>query len=101
MALKDEIKRLIRAGYFKEFVDEPQSVNWEEQPRQRSLEKVSEMLTIIGGLHLAKESHHARDKYANDTKNPLLVQVHRTEVRPIKQVRKELEDIVFKEVDDR
>ena len=27
MVLKDDIKRLIRAGYFKEFVDEPQAVN--------------------------------------------------------------------------
>ena len=34
VALKDEIKRLIRAGYFKEFVDEPQTVNREERPRQ-------------------------------------------------------------------
>ena len=96
MALKDDIKRIIRAGYFKEFVDEPQAVNREEQPRQQSLEKVSEMLTIIGGLHLAKESHHARDKYANDAKNPHPVQVHIMKVRPTKQVRRELEDIVFR-----
>ena len=33
VALKDEIKRLIRAGYFKEFVDEPQAANREERPR--------------------------------------------------------------------
>ena len=31
-ALKDEIERLIKAGHFKEFVDEPQAVNREERP---------------------------------------------------------------------
>ena len=72
VALKGEIKRLIRAGCFKEFMDEPQVANREERPRQLSLEKVCEVLTIIGRLHLAKESHHARDKYANDTKTPFL-----------------------------
>ena len=70
VALKDEIKRLIRVGYFKEFMDKPQAVNWEEWPWRRSLEKVCKVLTIIGGLHLAKESYHARDKYANDAKPP-------------------------------
>ena len=68
VALKDEINRLIRVGYFKEFVDELQAVNWEEQPRQRSPEKVHKVQTIIGRLHLAKESHHAREKYAKDAK---------------------------------
>ena len=33
-ALKDEIERLIRASYFKEFVDEPQAANIEELPQQ-------------------------------------------------------------------
>ena len=32
VALKDEIKRLIRVGHFKEFVDKPQVANREEQP---------------------------------------------------------------------
>ena len=66
------------AGYFKEFVDEPQVTNQDEWPRQWSPEKVSEVLTIIGGLHLAKESDHAGDKYEKDTKSPPLVQVHKT-----------------------
>ena len=71
VALKDKIKRFIRASYFKEFMDDPQVANQEERPRQRSLEKVREVLTIISGLYLAKQSHHAREKYANNTKNPL------------------------------
>ena len=41
------------------------------------------------------------DKYAKDAKNPPPVQVHKTEARPTKQARRELEDIVFKEVDAR
>ena len=32
VALKEEIERLIRAGYFKEFMDEPQAANREGQP---------------------------------------------------------------------
>ena len=62
---------------------------------------VHEVLTIIGGLHLAKESHHARDKYAKDAKSPPLEQVHKTEMRPTKQAWRDLEDIVFKEADTR
>ena len=39
IGLKDEIEMLIRAGYFKEFLDnEPQFANRSERPRQRSLE---------------------------------------------------------------
>ena len=40
VALKDEIERLIRAGHFKEFIDEPQVTNREERPQQYSPEKV-------------------------------------------------------------
>ena len=69
VAFKDKIERLIKADYFKEFVDKPQAANREERPRQRSSKRVREVLTIIGGLHLAKESHHAREKYVNDSKN--------------------------------
>ena len=61
VALKDEIERLIRANHFKEFVDEQHAANKEEQPRQQSLEKVHEVLTIIGGSHLARESSNASD----------------------------------------
>ena len=38
MALKDKFERLIRAGHFKEFVDEPQLMNKEERPQLRSPE---------------------------------------------------------------
>ena len=101
VALKDEMEMLIKAGYFKEFIDEPEAVNREEPPRQQSPKKVCEVLTIIGGLHLAKKSHHACDKYAKDAKSPPLVQVHRTEIRPTKQVQRELEDIVLRDADAR
>ena len=33
VALKDEIERLIKPGYFEEFVDEPQELNREERPQ--------------------------------------------------------------------
>ena len=59
------------------------------------------MLTIIGGLHLAKKSHHVRDNYTKGAKNHPLIQVHKTEVQPTKQARRELEDIVFREADAR
>ena len=87
VALKDEIKRFIRAGHFKEFVDEPQVANWEERPQQQSPERVREVLTIIGGLHLAKESHHARDKYANDVENPYLYKCTRQKYSPLNRRR--------------
>ena len=99
--LKDEIERLIRVGYFKDFVDDPQSANQVEQPQQRCLEKVCEVLTIIGGLHLAKESYHTCDKYTNGAKNLALLQVHKIDVGPTKRARREFEDIVFREADAR
>ena len=53
---------LIRAGHFKEFLDEPQATNRKERPQQRSLERIREVLTIIGGLHVARESRSALDR---------------------------------------
>ena len=49
VVLKDETKMLIMAGYFNEFVDEPQAANRKERPRQRSPKKVRKVLSIIGG----------------------------------------------------
>ena len=49
-------------------MDEPEAVNRKERPRWRTPKKVREVLTIIDGLHLAKESYLARDKYTNDAK---------------------------------
>ena len=76
-ALKNEIERLIRADHFKEFFDEQHTTNREERPRQRSLEKVHEVLTIIGRSHLAGESCNAQDPYAKDAKTLPLVQVQK------------------------
>ena len=101
VALKDEIERIIRAGHFKEFVDKPYVSNREERPWQRSLEKVWKVLTIIGGSHLAGESHRAHDKYARDAKTPPSAQVYRIEEWPAKHAWSEVEDIVFIETDVR
>ena len=79
VALKDEIERLIRSSNFKEFVDEQHAANREERPGQRSLKKVHEVLTIIGGSHLARESRNVRDQYAKDAKTLQLVQVQKIE----------------------
>ena len=67
--LKGEIKRLIRATYLKEFMDEPPAVNKEERSRQWSLERIREVLTIIGEPHVAGESCSARNKYAKEARN--------------------------------
>ena len=87
VALKDEIKRLIRADQFKEFVDEQHATHREEQPRQWSPEKVHEVLTIIGGDHLAGESRNAREQYVKDAKTLPLVWVHKTEGQPTNQAQ--------------
>ena len=60
-------------------MDEPQAANREERPRQRSPEKVQEVLTIIGGSYLAGESRSARDKYTKDAKAPPPTQIYKTE----------------------
>ena len=79
IALKEEIERLIRAGHFKECINEPSMATREERPWQQNPEKVPKVLTIIGGSYLAGESHNTHYKYTKDAKTPPLVQVHRTE----------------------
>ena len=53
VALKEEIKRFIRAEHFKEFLDEPQVATREERPRQQSLERTKEVLTVISVPYLS------------------------------------------------
>ena len=62
VALKDEIERLIRAGHLKKFLDKPQAANREERPQQWSPKRIRELLTIIGGPHVAKKSHSTCDR---------------------------------------
>ena len=101
VTFRDEIERLMRAKHFNEFIDKPQTANREEQTRQQSLNKIREVLTIIDGFHLAGESCSAHDKYTKEAKTPPQIHVHRTKERTAKHVRRELEDIVFTEVDAR
>ena len=80
VALKDEIERLIRVRYFKEFLDdEPQVANRNERLRQRSPEKLGEVLTIIVGLHVARDSRSTRDRYAKEAWNPSQPYVNQTD----------------------
>ena len=87
MALKNEIKRLIRAGHFKEFLDKPHAATREELPRQRSPERIREVLAIIGAPHIAGESRSARDRYAKKVKTLPQIHVLRTDERPSKNAR--------------
>ena len=69
-ALRDEIGILIRAGYFRGFLEnEPQVSVINERPRQRSPKKIKEVVTIFGGLHVAGESRNARDRYRKETRS--------------------------------
>ena len=101
VALRDEIEKLMRAGYFKEFMDEPHMTNREEQPHQQNPDKIREVLTIIGGSHVARKSFNTRDIYAKEAKTPPQIHVHRTEERPTKHALRELGDNVFTETDAR
>ena len=71
IALKDKIERLIRAGYFKEFLEsEPHVANRNKRPRQQCLEKIREVLTIFRGPHVARDSHSACDRYVKEARSP-------------------------------
>ena len=87
VVLKDKIEMLIRAGHFKEFLDEPQVANREERPRQQSPERIREVMTIIGGLHVTGESRSACDRYAKEARNPPQIHMHRTDERPTKSTQ--------------
>ena len=91
----------MRAGHFKEFMDEPYMANREERPRQWSPDKIREVLTIIGGFHIAGESRSACDRHSKEAKTPPQIHVHRTEDRPMNHARRELEDIIFTEANTR
>ena len=99
VAIRDEIERIIKTGHFKEFMDDPQKAKREEWSHHRSLDKIREVLTIIGGSHIVGEGRSAHNKYTKEAKAPPSIHVHRTKEHPTTHERRELEDIVFTEVD--
>ena len=72
-----------------------------EQPRQRSPERIKEVLTIFGGPHVVGESRNALDRYAKEARNAPLTHVHRIDERPMKNAWRKFEDFVFIEADVR
>ena len=100
--LRNDIERLIRAGCFREFLEnKPQLAIMNERPWRRSVEGIREVLMIFGGPHIAWESQNARDKYAKEAWSATLALVHRTEECLIKSSHRELKDIVFIEANAR
>ena len=58
-----------------------------------------EILTIIGGLHMAEDSHSLHNKYANEARNLPQTLVHKADKQLTRNTRQGPEDIVFTEAD--
>ena len=59
-------------------------------------------MTIFRGPRIyGWDSCNASDRYAKEAKSPRQAHMHRTDERPTKSARRELEDIVFIEADAR
>ena len=85
--LMNEMERLIRTRHFNEFMEnEPQVAVINERLRQRSLERIRKVLKIFRGLHVARESRNACDRYAKEERNAPLTHVHRIDERLVKSV---------------
>ena len=75
--------------------NEPQDTKINERPRQRSLERIREVLTIFRGPHVAGESRSTRDWYTKEAWSAPLIDIHRTIERPVKSTRRELKKVFF------
>ena len=96
--LKDEIKKLIREGYLRDYVRNrgarPQNDQNEARPHR-------EIRTIFGGPHFTEETRGAQNCYLREAKERLVMTTSSLDKRPAKQIRGEVEDITFSEKDAR
>ncbi|KAM6543742.1 hypothetical protein CsatB_008189 [Cannabis sativa] len=103
--LQDEIEELIRRGKFDKYKrseeSHPQADDKGENQNASGSRTPRNILTIIGGPHIAGDSRKSQERYAREAKEKPLTNVNNLGERPEKLFKKECDDIIFMESDAR
>ncbi|KAM6583079.1 hypothetical protein CsatB_010081 [Cannabis sativa] len=103
--LQDEIEELIRRGKFDKYrkneESHPRADDKEENQNASGSRAPRNILTIIGGPHIAGDSRKSQERYAREAKEKPLTNVNNLGERPEKLFKSDCEDIVFMESDAR
>ncbi|XP_060962197.1 uncharacterized protein LOC115725514 [Cannabis sativa] len=101
----DEIEELIRRGKFDKYKKNeeghPRADDKEENQNASGLRTPHDILTIIGGPHIAGDSRKSQERYAKEAKEKPLTNVNNISERPETLFQKECDDITFIESDAR
>ena len=96
MTLNNEIEKLIRRWYLQDYINGRRARLQNDWPE---VEAPREILTIFGGPHLTRETHGARDCYAQETRYRLLTNVNNLDKQLLKYIKGENNDITFSDSD--
>ncbi|XP_060965551.1 uncharacterized protein LOC133034477 [Cannabis sativa] len=101
--LQYEIEELIRRGKFSKYKrnkeSHPRADDKEENQNASGLRTPRNILTIIGGPHIAGDSRKSQERYAKEAKEKPLTNVNNLSERPEKLFKRECDDITFMESD--
>ncbi|KAM6546211.1 hypothetical protein CsatB_026947 [Cannabis sativa] len=101
----DEIEELIRRGKFDKYKKNeeghPRADDKEENQNASGLRTPRNILTIIGGPHIAGDSRKSQERYAKEAKEKPLTNVNNLSERPEKLFKRECDVITFMESDAR
>ncbi|XP_060967373.1 uncharacterized protein LOC133035545 [Cannabis sativa] len=97
----DEIEELIRRGKFNKYKKNeeghPLADDKEENQNASGSRTPRNILTIIGGPHIAGDSQKSQERYAKEAKEKPLTNVNNLSERPEKLFKRECDDITFME----
>ncbi|XP_060965307.1 uncharacterized protein LOC133034271 [Cannabis sativa] len=99
----DEIEELIRRGKFDKYKKNeeghPRADDKEENQNASGLRTPRNILTIIGGPHIAGDSRKSQKRYAKEAKEKPLTNVNNLSEQPEKLFKRECDVITFMESD--
>ena len=98
IALKDEIGKLIQEGYLRDYV---RNGGARPQNDQNEVGPPYEIRTIFGAPHFIGEKLRAQNRYLREAKEGSVRTTSFLDKWPAKQLRGEMEDIIFSEKDAR
>ena len=94
--LKDEIEKLIREGYLRDYIRNGSAKPRDDQGKAGPHRKIK---TIFGGPHFIEETRGAQNRYLQEARERLITTTNSSDKRPAKQFRGEMDDITFSERD--
>ncbi|KAM6596051.1 hypothetical protein CsatA_006575 [Cannabis sativa] len=102
---EDVIEELIRRGKFDKYKkgeeSHPRADDKGENQNASGSRTPRNILTIIGGPHIAGDSYKSQEQYAREAKEKSFTNVNNLSERPEKLFKKECDDITFMESDAR